>query len=187
MHLSIELPSGLYLADIYTEAGLGVLDHHFRIFHRHNDLRLAEVAEAVLELVKTKPLPPNYEFAKTTRIILVSDSLWATMREELQQMVLQEGLDPVAVDFTHSPLYGVMDHADLSFTFMNLMNLPESIEAGLEGLLGGPTDGGLVSLLSCLGMVRTLAGHEAASDERFRVEMEKAVEAVKELSQGAGW
>ncbi len=183
MHLSIELPSGIYLADIYTKAGGGVLDHHFRIFHRHNDLHLAEVAEAVLELVKTKHFPPDYEFAKTSRIILVSDSLWKTLREQLLQMVQQDGLDPVAVHFTHSPLYGVLDHAEISIAFMSLMNLPMSIEAGVEGLLGGPTDGGLVSLLSCLQMIRAFAGQEAGSDEKFRSEMEKAVEAVMELSQ----
>ncbi len=186
MHLSIELPSGVYLADIYTKAGGGVLDHHFRIFHRHNDLHLAEVAEAVLELVKTKLLPPDFDSAKTTRIILVSDSLWETLREQLLEMVQQDGLDPVAVHFTHSPLYGVLDHAELSITFMNLTNLPLSIETGLEGLLGGPTDGALVSLLSCLQMVRAWEGLDGGSAERFRAEMDKAIDAVKELSQGAG-
>lgn len=180
MHFTVELPSGLYLASIYTD-GEGTSDHQFRIFHHHNDLRLAEVAEAVLRVVRVEYLHCIPEDVKTARIVLVRDSLWAALNEHLRQMAEQEGINTYMVSFLNSPLYWVRDHAELAITFMNLTNLPNAVEAGLDGLMEDPTEGALVSVLSCLQMTRLYAEREDSSpdfsgipskiDDRFPGEM----------------
>lgn len=59
-----------------------------------------------------------------------------------------------AASFTHSPMYGLRDPAELAITFMKLAHLPMDIATGLDGLMGDASDGTLVSVLSCLQMAR---------------------------------
>jgi hypothetical protein len=181
MHFTVELPSGLYLASIFTD-GAGTSDHQFRIFHHHNDLRLAEVAEAVLKVVRAEYLHSIPEDVKTARIVLVRDSLWAALNEHLRQMAEQEGINTYMVSFMNSHLYGVRDHAELAITFMNLTNLPKAVEAGLDGLMEDPTEGALVSVLSCLEMVRQYADREDSSPDSLGIPVKLADRFAAEMA-----
>ena len=159
MHITVELPSGVYLAEIFSEGEDGG-DHRFTVLYRHNDLKLADAAEAVLKVIREEYSPDTREDVKTVRIVLVRDSLWSTLHDYLRQMTEREGLMIRTVNFTHSPLYRVRDQAELAITFMNLANLPAEVEAGLDGLMGDAREGALVPILLTLEMARHYAERE---------------------------
>ena len=181
MHMTIELLPGIYLAEIHAGKG-DDLAHHFTVFHYHNDLKLADTAEAVLKVVRKQYLPALPERVRTTRIVLVKDSLWEGVQGHLQE-IREEGCWIHHVALRHSWLYGMGDYAELAVCFMNLANLPQECETALDGLTADPAEGALVCVMACLEMMRRYAQREGASEvtDEFPAVLDEAIDARLEV------